>query len=252
MEAGGEEVGGEDFHAGELEEAGEHEADGALPGHEHGVAGQQGEAADGFEDGVNGFEHGSLLEGAGPGNFHDAGQDEGHDADVFGVAAAGGFKAGGDAGAFIGGALGKGVVAAEMAVETGNVMMQGHAVAGFEGQDAGPGFDDGAGGFMAEHTRRRDGAVMDFFDVRGADTANGDADEQFMAANGGDGDGFDAQVVGPAINDGPHGFGELKHAGILTTKNAGKAKNSDGGLGLGRRGLSRTFVRARSRKRRRR
>jgi hypothetical protein len=63
------------------------------------------------------------------GDFHDAGQDEGHHADVFGVAAARRLESGGDAGALVGGALGKGAVPAEMAVEARHVMVQGDAVA---------------------------------------------------------------------------------------------------------------------------
>jgi hypothetical protein len=58
--------------------------------------------------------------------------------------------------------------------------------------------DDGAGGFVAEDARGRDGAVLDFFDVGGADAADGDFDEQFVRADARDGDGFDAEVV-----DGP-------------------------------------------------
>ena len=87
---------------------------------------------DGLEDGVDGFEHGAFGEGIFGGNFHDAGQDEGHDADVFGIAAARRLKPGGDAGALVGLALGEGAVAAEMAIQAGNVMVQSDAVADFQ------------------------------------------------------------------------------------------------------------------------
>ena len=47
------------------------------------------------------------------GDFHDAGQDEGHDADVFGVAAARRLEPGGNAGALVSLALGNGAVASK-------------------------------------------------------------------------------------------------------------------------------------------
>ena len=70
---------------------------------------------------------------------------------------------------------------------------------------------------MAEDARGRDGAVLDFFDVGGADAADGDLDEEFMGANTRDGDGFEAQVIDAAVNDGAHGFGDNEHGGNLTT-----------------------------------
>ena len=129
-----EQIGGDDPGAGELEQPGEHEANRPLPGHEHDVATQQGQSADGFEDGVDGFEHGAFGKGIPGGNFHDAGQDERHDADVFGVTAAGGLEAGGDAGAFVSLALGEGVMPAKMAVQARDVMVQGDAVANLPSQ----------------------------------------------------------------------------------------------------------------------
>ncbi len=99
--------------AGELQQAREHQANRPLPRHEHGVAAQQVQAADGLEHGVDGFEHRAFREGIFGRDFHDAGQDERHHADVFGVAAAGRLESGGDAGAFVGFALGKGVVPAD-------------------------------------------------------------------------------------------------------------------------------------------
>ena len=221
-QAGGHQIGGDDAGAGELEQAGEHEADRPLPGHEHDIAAQQGQAADGLEDGVDGFEQGAFGEGISGRNFHDAGQDEGHDADVFGIAAAGRLESGGDAGAFVSCALGEGVMPAEMAVQTRHMVVQRDAVADFEAarEDAAPHrqSDDGSGGFMSEDARGRDGAVLDFFDVGGADAAGGDPDEEFAGADAGDGDGFEAEVVDAAIDDGAHGFGDAGHGGILTQR----------------------------------
>ncbi len=69
---------------------------------------------------------------------------------------------------------------------------------------------------MAEDARGRHGAVLDFFDVGGADAADGDLDEEFMGAEARDGHGFDAQVVDAAINDGAHGLGNVRHDKLLT------------------------------------
>ena len=70
---------------------------------------------------------------------------------------------------------------------------------------------------MAEDSRRRDGAVLDLFDVGGANTADGDFDEQFVPADARDGDGFEAEIIDTAIDDGAHGFGDGEHGGNLTT-----------------------------------
>ena len=129
LQAGCQQVGGEDADARQLQDFCEHQANRPLAGDKHGVAGQQVQTVDRLEDGVDGFEHRAFGEGICGGDFHDAGQDEGQDADVFGVAAARRLESGGDAGALVGGALGEGAVAAEMAVQAGNVMVQGDAVA---------------------------------------------------------------------------------------------------------------------------
>jgi len=221
-QAGGHQIGGDDADAGELEEAGEHQTNRPLPGHEDVVAGQKVQTADGFEDGVDGFEHGAFRERIGGGNFHDAGQDEGHDADVFGVAAASRLESGGDAGAFVSFALGEGAMAAEMAFQARHVMVQRNAIADFEAarEAARPttDADDGSGGFVSENARRRDGAVLDFFDVGGANAAHGDLDEEFMGADAGDGHGFQTQIVPAAIDDGAHGFGDVGHGGSFNAK----------------------------------
>ncbi len=189
---------------GQLQEAREHQADGALAGHEHDIAAQQGQAADRLEDGVDGFEHGAFLERISRRNFHHAGQHERQHAHKFGVAAAGRFETGGDAGAFVGGALSERAVAAEMAVQAGHVMVERHAVADFEFPHALADARDGAGGFVAENARRRHGAVLNFFDVSGADAAHGHLDQQVPRPEARDGHGLQAEVVGPAVNDGAH------------------------------------------------
>jgi hypothetical protein len=78
--------------------------------------------------------------------------------------------------------------------------------------------DDGAGGFVAEDARRGDGAVLDFFDVGGADAADRDLHQQFVGADGRDGDGFEAEVIDAAINDGAHGLWDVGHAVYFNAK----------------------------------
>jgi sterol desaturase/sphingolipid hydroxylase (fatty acid hydroxylase superfamily) len=215
--------------ASQLEQACEHEADGPLPRYEDVVAGQQIEAVDGFEDGVHGLEHGAFLKGVFGGDFHDAAQDEGHHADVFGKAAAGGFEASRDAGALVLRALGEGAVAAVMAIHARDVVMESDAIAEVENRGSGVGgrggalkraataadLHDGTGGFVAEDTRGRDGAVLDFLYISWADTAGGDFDEEFVAANARDGDSFGAEVVGAVVNGGAHHLWYFKHAFML-------------------------------------
>jgi hypothetical protein len=213
-----QEVGGEDVDSAQGEEAGEEQADWPLAGDEDGVAVLEREAVDGFEDGVDWLLHGAFEEGIAPGDFHDAGQDEGHDADIFRVTAAGRLETGGDASALVLGALGEGAMAAGVAMKAGHVMVQGHAVAGPEAARARADADDGPGGLVAENARRWDGPIMDFLDVSGANAAGGDADEEVAGADAGHGKGFEAEVVWAAIDNGAHGFGDGKHEGRLTAK----------------------------------
>lgn len=53
---------------------------------------------------------------------------------------------------------------------------------------------------------------MDFFDIGRANAADRDFDEQFIFADSGDRHGFDAQIIGAAINHGAHGFRNFEHA----------------------------------------
>ena len=52
------------------------------------------------------------------------------------------------------------------------------------------------------------GAGVDLFQVRSADAAGGNLDQQFAGADGGDGDRLDAHVVDAAIDYGAHGCGD--------------------------------------------
>jgi len=206
LESFGQEIAGDDLEAAQGQQAGEQQTNRPLTGDEDDVTAQQNESFHGFEHGIDRFLHGAFEAGIARGDFNDAREDEVHDADIFGVAATGRFKAGGDASALVLGALGKGAMAAGVAIQAGDVMVEGGA--GAEAKAAGlrAHLDNDAGGFMAEDARGREGGVLDFFDVGGADAAGGDLNEEFAGADFGDGNGFEAEIVGAAIHDGGHGF----------------------------------------------
>lgn len=220
-EAVGQQIGGEHTRTSQLQETGEHKANRALARDEDAVTRLEVETADGLQNGIYRFKHGAFREAVGGGDFHHAGQDERQHADVFGVATTGGFKTGGNAGAFVLRALSKGVMATVMAIEARHVMVQRDAVAEAKPADARAHFYDGAGGFVTKYARRRDGAVFDFLDVRGANAANGDANEQFLRADARNGEGFEAKVIRAAIDDGGHGFGDVEHGRVLAAEARG-------------------------------
>ena len=90
--------------------------------------------------------------------------------------------------------------------------MRTDAEAGFATAD----FDDSAGSFVPEDARRRDEAVMDFFDVGRANAADSDFDEEFVWADCRNRDVFKAEVVCAAINNGAHGFRDVEHQNDFT------------------------------------
>src|SRR5205085_12152366 len=110
---------------------------------------------------------------------------ETHDADVFGVAAAGWLEAGGYAGTFVLLALREGAMAASVTIQAGNVVVQSDSLSDVESTHERTSTNDGAGGFVAKYPWRRHGAELDFLDVGGTDPASRNFDEQFMRANAG-------------------------------------------------------------------
>gem|GEM_PF-541106 len=221
----GEEIGGNDAYALKREESGEEEADGTLAGDKDDVLGEERELADGLEDGVDGFEEGAFQEGVGPWDPHDAGEAEGQDPDVFGIASAGGFESGRDPGALVGFALGKSAVPTEVAMHAGDVMVEGHAVADPETPGRGTDPHDGSTRFVPEDAGSRNGALLDLLDVRGAHTAGGHTDKDLIRPDAGDIDRFQTKVVDAAVDNRPHGLrnhgGRVDGSGVL-----GKAQES--------------------------
>jgi hypothetical protein len=144
-------------------------------------------------------------------DFDDAGEDPWHDTHIFGVAAACGFEASGNAGTFVLGALGEGSMGASMAFETRHMMMQGDAIADLKSADTNAAANDYACGFVSKNARRWDCAILDLFDVGGADAADGDLDQQLLGADARDRNDFEAEIVWAAIDDRAHGSWDGKH-----------------------------------------
>jgi hypothetical protein len=113
------------------------------------------------------------------------------------------------------GALGEGMMAAGVAFEARDVVMQRDALPNTESFHARTDTDDGAGGFVSEDARRRHRTVVDFFDVGWTNAASGDLDKDFVRADARDGQSFKAKVVWAAIDDGAHGFRNFEHANVL-------------------------------------
>jgi hypothetical protein len=211
-EAFGHKVDGKDFHALKAQQRSEHQADWSLANDQHGVALENVEATDRLKDGVHRFKHGAFLESILRGNPNDAGQDEWHDADVFGETAARRFKSSRDARALVLQALCECPVAARMAIQTWDVMVQGDSLSHAETTRTRTDLHDRSGRFVTENSRAGDGTVFDLFDVGGAHTANGDFHQQLARADARDRDGFDAQVVFAMVDEGAHFFGQRQHA----------------------------------------
>jgi hypothetical protein len=91
-----------------------------------------------------------------------------------------------------------------MTIETRHVMVQSDAFADAEFCHATADLHDGAGGFVSENSWRGDCSVMNLFDVGRANAAHRDFDEQFAGLNFRDRNGFNAQVIATAIDDGLH------------------------------------------------
>ena len=225
LQTGGEEVGGNDADALEEKEAGEEESDRALTGDKDDVFWKEWELADALDDGVDGFEQGAFEERVGAWDLHHAGEAERQDADVFGVASAGGLESGRDAGALVGFALGKGAVSAEMAIHAGNVMVERHTVPDPETPRRSTHLDDRAAGLVTEDAGGGNSALLDLLDVGGAHTAGGDPDEDLARPDAGDVDRFQTKVVDAAVDNRLHGL--RKHCGRVDGLGVvGKAQES--------------------------
>jgi hypothetical protein len=110
-----------------------------------------------------------------------------------------------------------------MALEAGNMVMQGNSFANAKSANIGTHCNDNASRFVPKYARRWHCAVMDFLDISRADTARGDFDQKLAGLDSRDGDSFKAKVVRTAINDGLHG---LRNLGSLHNLNLNLLRDS--------------------------
>ena len=202
-------VGGEHARAGAPRESGEHEADGALPDHQHRLIRGQIEQLHALQGRVQRLDEGCLLERHAVGNPHHTamGDDPVHHANVLRKAAAGRLKTRRRADFLVDQALRKGLLAAVVALSAGDVVVDHHPLAQRKLRDGLAHFHDGSRHLVAEDARRGVRAGMNLFQVRPADAAGGDLDQQLARPDGGHRDGLHAQVVHAAIDHGLHGGG---------------------------------------------
>ena len=93
-------------------------------------------------------------------------------------------------------------------------MMQCDPITYFELSDRCADSDHGSRRFMPKNSRRRNGAILDFFDIGRTNPAHGNLDQYFVGPDAGNGNGFDAQVVGTSIHDRAHGLGDREHVPV--------------------------------------
>jgi hypothetical protein len=128
--------------------------------------------------------------------------------------------------------LGKGLVAAKVAFKAWDMVMQGHALANGKTTHKRSNFNDNTRRFMPKNARRRDSAVVNLFNVRGANPASGHLDQKIGGLDAGDGERFQSKVIRPAINDRRHVFGNQHqiHSHRLTQINTDKTQNPRDGI----------------------
>src|SRR4029077_3080163 len=167
-----------------------------------------------FNNGVNRLDEGGFFKGDIVGKRDDAALGyPGHGFDVFAEAAAVGCEAAGEAGGLVLLALREEAFLTVKAFAAGRVMEAHDAIAGLPFGDAGADSYDGTGEFVTEDLRRLDVALEDFFDVGAANAAGSDFDEDFVIADLGNGDFFDAHDSLFAVDAGAHGFGDGAESG---------------------------------------
>src|SRR6266403_1997154 len=162
-----------------------------------------------FDDGVDGLDEGGFFEGDIVRQRDDSALgNPGHSFDVFAETAAVGREAAGEPRGLVLLALRIEALFAVEAGAAGRVVETHHAITGLPFGDAGTDGDYCAGEFVAEDLRRLDVTLEDFLDVGAADSASGDFDEDFVDADFGNGDVFDADDSLFAVDAGTHGFGD--------------------------------------------
>jgi hypothetical protein len=152
-----------------------------------------------------------LHERIAAGNPHHAGKHKRPDSDVLGKSAAGRFEPGGGSSSFITIALSKRKMAARMALETRHVVMQSNPVSYPETAHSRACANNRSGRFVAKDARGGHSAILDLFDVRGADSTGGDLDQQLAWTDSRNRHTLDAQIVNPTKRGPTSSLKELGH-----------------------------------------
>ena len=191
---------------------GQHDADRSLADDKNGFIGGKLKQLDGLENGVDRLDESRLFKGNAAGNPDDAAHpdDPIHHTDVLGEASAGGFKARCCADFFVRGALREGLLAAVIALAARDVMIDHYAIADGKVCDARAGSDNGARHLVAKDARSGVRSQMNLLQIRAADAACGDFDQQLARADCGHRHGFKAQIVYAAIDNGTHRSGDTR------------------------------------------
>src|SRR3954465_10027061 len=91
------------------------------------------------------------------------------------------------------------------------MMVQGYAVPHSERARTRSHFDHDSSRLMSENPRRGNRSIVNLFDVCRTNTARSDPDQDLSGADLGNRNLFDAQVVGSAVDDRPHGCRHFVH-----------------------------------------
>jgi hypothetical protein len=127
-----------------------------------------------------------------------------HHPNILGKAATGGLEASRAAHFLVGLALGKSLVTAVEAFATWNVMEDDHSVSRLELADFHAHSGHYTGCFMSENARGRMRSARDFLEIRSADSAGVNLQQQFSRPNVRHWDGLHANIVHATINGSPH------------------------------------------------
>lgn len=131
-----------------------------------------------------------------------------HDADVFRESAAGGLKSGRAPHLFVSGALGEGLVKAVVTSAARNVVENDHAISRSELADSGADGRDYAGSFVTEDAGRGVRSGGDLLEIRAANSAGMDPEQEFTSADLRDRNSLQSDVVYPAVDGCQHGCGD--------------------------------------------
>jgi len=200
-------IGGVDGGPGARCERGQQDADRPLADDQHCLVRLKIEHLHALEAGIHRLDEGGLVERDPIGNPDDAAvaDDPVHYADVFGESAAGGFESSRDAYAFVQRTLRVGVLAAVVTIPARHMVEDHHPITDGKVSHRRAGGDDGTCRFMAKNSRRRVRTRMNLLQIRPANAARGNPDQDFPRADLRHRNCFYTYIVNAAIHRRAHG-----------------------------------------------